>query len=348
MTERTVGVSSQLPLTDRQPEVQQIRAPALGRWFRSPSALAGISYGIAWVAGLAAWPSNLAIDASKKEIVSIYAAHTSQAAAQYLLVEGLAGLLLGAVLFYSIRQVGLCDRTWTSRVAVMGGVVVAISLLQCLLGLYLVSAARKGYPSQSGDIYQLINRLDGVKQLGLSVCILMLGILLRKTSAYPRWLGRTTVILGVALIPSGLAYLLLWDVLASTTFVSLPVLILWVASTGIWLGAESQRRLHAEAYREVPRLYLTPGTVLGAIALGQAAEKVDEEWSNEFDLLRADQSMYAPPDARQLANKVQDAYRTMVEDVSTSLATFRAQFNEYVQPAIQRLADAMAHDADVR
>jgi hypothetical protein len=120
MTEETVGVSSQLPLTDRQPEVQQIRAPALGRWFKSPPALAGISYGIAWVAGLAAWPSNLAIDASKREIVSIYAAHTSH-------------------------------------------------------------------------------------------------------------------------------------VLASTTFVSLPVLILWVASTGIWLGAESQRRLHAHRPRGYAR-----------------------------------------------------------------------------------------------
>src|SRR5271168_3932290 len=102
-----------------------------------------------------------------------------------------------------------------------GGVAVAISLLQCLLGLSLVSSTSNGHPGQSGDIYQLVNRLDGVKQLLLSACIVAVGVLLRTRSTYPLWLGRTTVILGIALVPSGLACLLLWNVLAGTTFVSL-------------------------------------------------------------------------------------------------------------------------------
>ena len=126
---------------------------------------------------------------------------------------------------------------------------VGISLLQCLLGLFLVSSTSKGYLGQSGDIYQLINRLDGLKQLLLSACIVVVGVLLRSTSNYPLWLGRTTVVLAVALVPSGLAYLLLRNVLAGTTYVSLPLLILWVAGTGIWLGAENQRGLHAVASR---------------------------------------------------------------------------------------------------
>jgi hypothetical protein len=124
---------------------------------------------------------------------------------------------------------------------VAGGVAVAVSLLQCLLGLLLVSAASKGYLGQSGDIYQSINRLDGGKQLLLGACVVILGVLLRTTSNYPLWLGRTSVITGIALVTSGLAYLLLWNVLAGTAFVSLPLLILWVAGTGIWFGAETQR-----------------------------------------------------------------------------------------------------------
>jgi hypothetical protein len=245
MTAQNISDPSQTLVTDTQPEVQHIRVQAPGRWFKSLPALAGIGYGVAWLAGLAAWPSNLAIDASKREIVSLYAAHMSQAATQYLVVEGLAGALLGIVLFYSIRRVSRCDPTWTSRVAVAAGVVVAISLLQSLLGLFLVSSASKGHLSQSGAIYQLINRLDGVKQLLLGACVVILSVLLRTTSNYPQKLMRTTVIVGIALVLSGLAYLLLWNALAGTTFVSLPLLICWVAGTGIWLGAESQSGLGA-------------------------------------------------------------------------------------------------------
>jgi hypothetical protein len=241
MTEPTVSVPSQAPPTDGQSKAGQIKMQVLARWFMFLPALAGIGYGIAWAGGLAVWPSNLTIDATKREIVSLYAAHQSDAKAQYLAVEGIAGLLLGIVLFTCIWRIRRCERTWTSRAAVAGGVAVAVSLLQCLLGLLLVSAAGKGELGQSGDIYQLINRLDGVKQLLLGACVVMLSILLRTTSNYPVWLGRTSVITGIALVPSGLAYLLLWNGLAVTAFVSLPLLILWVAGTGIWFGAERQR-----------------------------------------------------------------------------------------------------------
>jgi hypothetical protein len=240
MTEQTVSVPSQTPPNDGQSEAEQIKMQVLGRWFMFLPALAGISYGIAWAGGLAAWPSNLSIDATKWEIVSLYAAHQSEATAQYLVVEGIAGVLLGMVLFYCIWRLRMCERTWTSRAAVAGGVAVAVSLLQCLLGLLLVSTASKGYLGQSGDIYQLINRLDGAKQLALSVCVVALGTRLRATASYPLWLSRITVILGPALATSGLAYLLLWGVLAGTTFVSLPLLVVWVAGSGIWLGTGSQ------------------------------------------------------------------------------------------------------------
>jgi hypothetical protein len=253
-TEQTMGAPPQALLRDRQPEEQQIRAQDPGRSFKSLPVFAGIGYGIAWIAGFSAWPSNLAVNASKKAIVSLYAAHASQAGAQYLLVEGVAGVFLGMVLLSCIRHVRRYDRTWTSVAAAGGGIAVSVSLLQCLLGLVLVSSTNRDHLAQSGDIYQLINRLDGVKQLLLGGCVVLLAILLRTTSNYPRWLGRTTVIVGIALASSGLAYLLLWNVLAGTAFMSLPLLILWVASTGAWLGAERQRGLHAESPRESGRV----------------------------------------------------------------------------------------------
>ena len=241
MKKQIVGVPSQTAVIDCRSDLQRVKVQVQGSWFRSLPALAGISYAIAWIVGLAAWPSNLAIDASQKEVVSLYAAHRSEATAQYLLVEGLAGLLLGIVLFYCRRHLGRSDRSWRSGATIAGGVVVTISLLQCLLGLFLGSSASKGYLGESGDLFQVINRLDGAKQLVLSAFVVMFGVLLRTTSNYPVWLWRISLILCVALVASGLSYLLLWNLLASTAFASLPILILWVAGTGIWLGAASQR-----------------------------------------------------------------------------------------------------------
>ena len=71
MNEQTVSVPSQAPRIDGQSEAEQIKMQVFGRWFMFLPALAGISYGIAWAGGLAAWPSNLSIDATKTEIVSL-------------------------------------------------------------------------------------------------------------------------------------------------------------------------------------------------------------------------------------------------------------------------------------
>ena len=235
MTKRGASVLSQTRLPVGQLAAPRINRPAAGPWSRFLPAIAGIGYGVAWVTGLAVWPSNLAIDASENGIVSLYATHMGQATTQYLLVEGLAGICLGTVLLYCVLRVGRNDRRWTPTAAVLGGVAVAISLSQCLLGLFLVSSTSKGLLGQSGDLYALINRLDGVKQLSLAAAVVALAIVRRRGPTFPHWLRRITVILGIALVPSGLAYLLLWNGLAGSTFLSLPLLVLWLAGTGLWL-----------------------------------------------------------------------------------------------------------------
>ena len=118
----------------------RINRSATGRWTRFLPAIAGIGYGVAWVAGLVVWPSNLAIDASEDGIVSLYATHMSQATAQYRLVEGLAGICLGTVLLYCVRRAGRGDRRWTPIAALLGGVAVRIfpfamstGIVPCLL-----------------------------------------------------------------------------------------------------------------------------------------------------------------------------------------------------------------------
>ena len=235
MTKQGASVLSQARLPVTQPEIPRINRSATRSWTRFLPAIAGIGYGVAWVTGLVVWPSNLAIDATEDGIVSLYATHMSQATAQYLLVEGLAGICLGTVLLYCVRRAGRGDRRWTPAAAVLGGVAVTISLSQCLLGMFLVSSTSKGLLSQSGELYTVINRLDGAKQILLGATAVSLAILRRGVPTFPHWLRRITVLLGIALVPSGLAYLFLWNALAGSTFISLPLLVLWLAGTGLWL-----------------------------------------------------------------------------------------------------------------
>jgi hypothetical protein len=65
-------------------------------------AIAAVTYVAAWAAGLAVWPVNLPINAAGAQVAASYQAHPAQAVAQYLLAEGLAGLLLGVVLAFAV------------------------------------------------------------------------------------------------------------------------------------------------------------------------------------------------------------------------------------------------------
>ena len=64
----------------------------------------------------------------------------------------------------------------------------ALSVLQCVLGLILISSATIGDVISSGDIFALVNRLDGVKQLLLCAMAIWLAVRLRRI--LPLWLRR--------------------------------------------------------------------------------------------------------------------------------------------------------------
>jgi hypothetical protein len=196
---------------------------------------AGAGYLVAWVAGLAAWPANLPLNATAAQTTASYAAHPAQAAVQYLLVEGLAGLLLGVVLgcvlLPRIRRGGGLRATGA---AALGAVAVGTSLVQCALGLVLTSAASSHDVTRSGDLSNLVNQLDGVKMLALAATAILLATLGGPDRAIPRWLRAAALPLGAAaLIASGCAYLALSQPLAWTAYISGTLLLLWVTGLGI-------------------------------------------------------------------------------------------------------------------
>lgn len=215
------------------------RGPARCRWLRLLPTWAGIGYVAAWAAGLASWPANLALNATNAQVAAAYRAHPAGAASQYLLSEGLAGLLLGMVLaaaMISGRDRGLA-RPWPAAAAAAAAV--AISLLQAAVGMVLIAAATHHDIARAGALSDLVNRLDGVKMLALAAVAAWMAARRTWDRRPPDWLRATAALAAAALAVSGLDYLLLANSLAWTVYISGPLLLAWIAATGIWLTRSS-------------------------------------------------------------------------------------------------------------
>jgi hypothetical protein len=226
--------------------IQPARAPSLsldrrGRRLLTASAAAGIAYATAWVVGLAVWPSNLDVAASNLKVLATYRAHQRAAMTQYVLVEGVAAIALAVV----VTVLGEAARRRGARglgvaAMVVGLTAVAVSLVECVLGLLLAgSAAPDGEAERAGRLFDLINRLDGVKMLALAALALA-GLALVRWTVVPRWLGYTGTFLAAALIASGTGYLLLNTTLAQAVFASGVLLLVWVTGVGVALARTSR------------------------------------------------------------------------------------------------------------
>jgi hypothetical protein len=205
-------------------------------------AVAGVAYLVAWVAGLAVWPSNLDVAASGSQVVAAYTGHRGVAITQSLLVHGVAAVALAVVVLALGQAARRRDGGPLARATVVAGVsAAAVSLLQCALGLLLAGwVVPDGDSGRAGSLFAAINRLDGVKMLALAAMAASAADLVRRTRLLPGWLGWLGVLLAVALVVSGVAYLLLSSALAPTAFVSGALLLVWVAAAGISLEGRSR------------------------------------------------------------------------------------------------------------
>jgi len=101
-------------------------------------------------------------------------------------------------------------------------------------------AVPDGDTARAGVLFDVINRMDGAKMFVLAI-MAGAGVGLVRAGLLPRWLGYAGALLATALIVSGTGYLLLSSRLATAAFVSLPLLLVWVAGAGIVLGRTSRQ-----------------------------------------------------------------------------------------------------------
>lgn len=188
-------------------------------------AVTGVLYTLSWAAGLAVWTANVKVNAGGGEVIAGYAGHRAAATAQYLLTEGLpaAGL---AVIAVALRH----------RVATIAGILAAVlSFTQFVLGVLLTQwAVPDGDAGRAHVLFEAVNRLDGVKMFALAVFAVAGG------SVLSRWLRWTGIALAIAIVISGIGYLLLIPALATVAYVSGVLLLVFVTGTGIALTRKAR------------------------------------------------------------------------------------------------------------
>jgi hypothetical protein len=225
------------PARATQTRTRSIHTRRLGGLLTVP-AVAGLAYTASWLAGLAVSPSSTNVHSSGAEVVAGYAGHEAAGATQFLLTEGTASLAL-AVVAIAIGRVGLhAGAGRVARLTLGAGVAAAaIALVQCALGLYLtLSVVPADHVSTAAALTETVNRLDGVKMFVLATMAAAGAVLARRTGILPRWLRWAAMALVIAIIASGIGYVLLNDTFALAAWASLPLLLVWVTGTGIALG----------------------------------------------------------------------------------------------------------------
>lgn len=193
--------------------------------------LAGLGYAGVWVLGLAAFGGGPGLSASAEEVNGYFGGHRAASAMQGVLIHGIAAVALLAVV------VAIGGRGLLTRPARIGGAAaVGLSLIQCGLDLWR-SLFSTGATTVS--LVHVIDRIDGLKMLVLALMIGTSVTAFRAASLIGTTMAVTGWVATVALVLSGLGYVLANTALAAVASLSLLLLLIWVAYTGVAVARNS-------------------------------------------------------------------------------------------------------------
>lgn len=201
------------------------------------SAMAGICYAAAWIISLSVGAPNPSVDATGRRVVAAFAGQSGPALIMFVLAEGVAAVALVAVVISVARAALRAGQARAGQVAAAFGIAVAVvSWAELALGTWLITGLVPGRrTATAGAVYHAIMRIDGAKMFLLAAMALAIFQLGRTRRIVPQWLAPSGVLLAVALVTSGLGYLLLVPGLAAVVIVSGIVLVIFVSAVGIFL-----------------------------------------------------------------------------------------------------------------
>ena len=215
-------------------------APSLqaGSERRRATVLVALAYLVFWAAGLLLGGPELSAAHGGEAIAAAFDGNL-RALTQSVLVHGLAGLAVGAlaVLLAQLRLEAGGARSRSRLLTTVGLAATALSLLQLAGELLLTTASPSA--DQAHTVWVAITVTDGVKMLALAAVVFAALPVAPRTAV--AWV--VTVLAGltsVALVASGIGYLLLATPLMAAAFLSLPLLLIWAISIGI-LASRSVR-----------------------------------------------------------------------------------------------------------
>ncbi|MER5500273.1 MULTISPECIES: hypothetical protein [unclassified Streptomyces] len=198
---------------------------------------AGYVHAAAWILGLAAaWGAAPEVGDTHAEITTMYADRPVQTLVQALFVHGVAAvglLVVGSGLVDRARRTGNTAAGWAGWAGRAAG---ALAGVQLVLEVIAISGADPASPGRTGALFEAVQRTDGVKMLVLAA----LAAATCAASRHSTLLRRGEVVIGwalaVTITVSGIGYLLLSTALTPVAFISLPLLLIWIAALGAALG----------------------------------------------------------------------------------------------------------------
>jgi len=190
-----------------------------------------VAYSVSWIAGLLVFSASTTVRSSGAQLIAGY--QGGLGTLQFVLTEGVASVCLAVVAW-----------AFGGLVRVAGLVAAGLAFAQCGLGIYLTASLVPAGDGESAEtVFAAINRVDGVKMFVLAAMAVGGFVFGRRTGRLPAWLGYVALALAVAIVVSGIGYLLLIDSFATAAYVSLPLLLLWVTGAGLSLRSSSPARV---------------------------------------------------------------------------------------------------------
>jgi hypothetical protein len=213
--------------------------PARANYLLRLPAWAGILFSVSWVIGLSIWSSSADVTKSGAELIRMYAGHETVAFVQFFFTEGLPAITLGIVLVCLAKYALAANEALLGKVILVSGLAAAaISFTQFCLGAYLcLSAVPGNRQAAAKTVFDVLNRIDGVKMLFMAVFAFAGFRVNRNGKAHlPAWLAWVALALAATIFLSAIGFLFLLDSFSLATYASLPLLMLWVTAVGIALA----------------------------------------------------------------------------------------------------------------